>query len=122
MLTLCIHLFGFIESGYMFSLCCNTYTLIRYLPYGYSVNLIFCLCPAGCSVSGPTMEVFGQPAAANLTVTSIPMTIATGQRCTARPAAHQPPTHPHSVQIPHTDARWAISIKVCDDELTKPEE
>ncbi|XP_034403208.1 zinc finger protein GLIS3 [Cyclopterus lumpus] len=60
---------------------------------------------AGCSVSGPTMEVFGQPAAANLTVTSIPMTIVTGQRYTARPAAQQPPTHPHSVQIPHTDAR-----------------
>uniref|UniRef100_A0A8C2ZNQ7 Transcription factor IIIA n=1 Tax=Cyclopterus lumpus TaxID=8103 RepID=A0A8C2ZNQ7_CYCLU len=75
MLTLCIHLLGFIESGYTFSLCCNLYTLIRYLPYGYSVNLIFGLCPAGCSVSGPTMEVFGQPAAANLTVTSIPMTI-----------------------------------------------
>ncbi|XP_068430621.1 zinc finger protein GLIS3 [Clinocottus analis] len=60
---------------------------------------------AGCSVSGPTMEVFGQPAAANLTVTSSPMPIVTGQRYTPRPAAPQPPTHPHSVQIPHTDAR-----------------
>ncbi|KAM8827441.1 zinc finger protein GLIS3 [Spinachia spinachia] len=47
--------------------------------------------------SAPTMEVFGRPAAANLTVTS--------QRRTARPAAQQPPTHPHTVQIPHADAR-----------------
>ncbi|XP_059214213.1 zinc finger protein GLIS3 [Centropristis striata] len=56
---------------------------------------------AGCSVSGPTMEVFGQPVAANLTVTSSPMTVVTGQRYTAQ----HPPSHPHSVQIPHTDAR-----------------
>ncbi|KAL6096893.1 glis3 [Pungitius sinensis] len=60
---------------------------------------------ADCSGSGATMEVFGQPAAANLTVTSIPLTIVTGQQRTARPAAQQPPTHPHSVQIPHSDAR-----------------
>ncbi|KAK5852071.1 hypothetical protein PBY51_023575 [Eleginops maclovinus] len=58
----------------------------------------------GCSVSGPTMEVFGQPAAANLTVTSSPMTL-TGHRYTAGPAAQHPPSLPHSVQIPHTDAR-----------------
>lgn len=77
------------------------------------------LCPAGCSVSGPSMEVYGQPAAANLTVTSSPVTLVTGQRYTAGPAAPQPPSHPHSVQIPHTDARWAISITVCDDELIK---
>ncbi|XP_077943933.1 zinc finger protein GLIS3 isoform X1 [Gasterosteus aculeatus] len=57
------------------------------------------------SGSGPTMEVFGQPAAANLTVTSIPMTIVKGQQRTARPAEQHPPTHPHSVPIPHTDAR-----------------
>ena len=68
---------------------------------------------AGCSVSGPIMEVFGQPAAANLTVTSSPMTIVAGQRH----AAQHPPLHQ---QIPHTDARWAISITVCDDALTKP--
>ncbi|XP_029301387.1 zinc finger protein GLIS3 [Cottoperca gobio] len=59
---------------------------------------------AGCPVSGPTMEVFGQPAAANLTVTSSPMTL-TGHRYTAGPAAQHPPSHPHSVQMPHTDAR-----------------
>ncbi|KAJ4926095.1 hypothetical protein JOQ06_008278 [Pogonophryne albipinna] len=57
---------------------------------------------AGCSVSGP-MEVFGQPAAANLTVTSSPMTL-TGHRYTAGPEAQHPPSLPHSVQIPHTDA------------------
>ncbi|XP_042364951.1 zinc finger protein GLIS3 isoform X3 [Plectropomus leopardus] len=56
---------------------------------------------AGCSASGPTIEVFGQPAAANLTVTSSPMTILTGHRYTAQ----HPPSHPHNVQIPHTDAR-----------------
>ncbi|XP_049460534.1 zinc finger protein GLIS3 isoform X2 [Epinephelus fuscoguttatus] len=55
----------------------------------------------GCSVSGATMAVLGQPAAANLTVTSSPMTVVTGQRYTAQ----HPPSHPHSVQIPHTDAR-----------------
>ncbi|XP_032395252.1 zinc finger protein GLIS3 isoform X5 [Etheostoma spectabile] len=60
---------------------------------------------AGCSVSGPTMEVFGQPATANLTVASSPVTLVKGQRCTAGPSAQHPPSHPHSVQIPHTDAR-----------------
>ncbi len=65
------------------------------------------------------MEVFGQPAAANLTVISSPMTVVTGQRYTAGPAAPHPPSHPHNMQIPHTDVRWAISITVCDDELTK---
>ncbi|XP_070781138.1 zinc finger protein GLIS3 [Enoplosus armatus] len=64
---------------------------------------------ADFSVSGPTMEVFGQPAAANLTVTSSPMTVVTGQRYTAGPAAAHPPSHPHSVQIPHTDARSILS-------------
>ncbi|XP_032395251.1 zinc finger protein GLIS3 isoform X4 [Etheostoma spectabile] len=59
----------------------------------------------GCSVSGPTMEVFGQPATANLTVASSPVTLVKGQRCTAGPSAQHPPSHPHSVQIPHTDAR-----------------
>lgn len=68
------------------------------------------LCPAGCSVSGPTMEVFGQPAASNLTVTSSPMSVVTGQRYLAGPAAPPPPSHPHSVQVPHADARWAISM------------
>lgn len=78
------------------------------------INSILGLCPAGFSVSEPTMEVLGQPAAANLT--SSPLTVVTGQQYTGGPA----PSHPHSVQIPHTDARWAISIIVCDDELSKP--
>lgn len=83
------------------------------------INLeVFCL--TGCSVSGPTIEVFGQPAGANLTVTSRPMTVVTGQPCTAGPAAPHPPSHPQSMQVPHTDGRWAISITACDDELTKP--
>ncbi|XP_034752743.1 zinc finger protein GLIS3 isoform X3 [Etheostoma cragini] len=60
---------------------------------------------AGCSVSGPTMEVFGQPATANLTVASSPVTLVRGQRCTAGLSAQHPPSHPHSVPIPHTDAR-----------------
>ncbi|XP_045922154.1 zinc finger protein GLIS3 isoform X3 [Micropterus dolomieu] len=64
---------------------------------------------AGCSVYGPTMEVFGQPAAANLTVTSSPMTVVKGQRFTAGPAEPHPPSHPHSVQNPHTDARSLLS-------------
>ncbi|XP_034752744.1 zinc finger protein GLIS3 isoform X4 [Etheostoma cragini] len=59
----------------------------------------------GCSVSGPTMEVFGQPATANLTVASSPVTLVRGQRCTAGLSAQHPPSHPHSVPIPHTDAR-----------------
>ncbi|XP_076614423.1 zinc finger protein GLIS3 isoform X2 [Chaetodon auriga] len=63
----------------------------------------------GCSVSGPTMEVFGQAAAANLTVTSSPMTVVTGQQYAAGPAAPLPPSHPHSVPIPHTDARSLLS-------------
>ena len=53
------------------------------------------------------MEVFGQAAAANLTVTSV--------------KSHPfPPPSLHGVTVPHTDARWAISITVYDDELTKP--
>ncbi|XP_035524450.1 zinc finger protein GLIS3 isoform X2 [Morone saxatilis] len=63
----------------------------------------------GCSVPGPTMEVFGLPAAANLTVTSSPITVVTGQQYTAGPSAPHPPTHPHSVHIPHTDARSLLS-------------
>nr|XP_046231571.1 zinc finger protein GLIS3 isoform X4 [Scatophagus argus] len=59
----------------------------------------------GCSVSGPTMEVFGQPAAHNLIVSSCPMTVVRGQQYTAGLAAPHPPSHPHSVQIPHTDTR-----------------
>lgn len=65
------------------------------------------------------MEVLGQPAAANLTVTSSPITDVTGQPYTAGPTAPHPPSHSHSVTVPHTDARWAISMAVCADELTK---
>ncbi|KAM8742923.1 zinc finger protein GLIS3 isoform 3-T3 [Acanthopagrus schlegelii] len=64
---------------------------------------------AGCSVSGLTMEVFGQSAASNLTVTSSPMSVVTGQRYLAGPAAPPPPSHPHSVQVPHADARSTLS-------------
>ncbi|XP_040915192.1 zinc finger protein GLIS3 [Toxotes jaculatrix] len=63
----------------------------------------------GCPVSGPTMEVFGQPAAATLTVTSSPMTVAAGQPYTAGTAAPHPPSNFHSVTIPHTDARSLLS-------------
>ncbi|KAG7224039.1 hypothetical protein INR49_015296 [Caranx melampygus] len=63
----------------------------------------------GCSASGPTMEVFGQPAAANLTVTSGHKTVAADQPYTAGPAAPHPPSHPNSVTIPHTDARESLA-------------
>ncbi|KAF3702030.1 Zinc finger protein GLIS3 GLI-similar 3 Zinc finger protein 515 [Channa argus] len=59
----------------------------------------------GCSVSGPSMKVFGQPAA-SLKVTSSPVTVVTGQPYFAPP---QPPSNSHSVQIPHTDARSLLS-------------
>lgn len=58
-------------------------------------------------MSGPTMEVFGQPAAANLTVTSSPVSVVTGQPYIA---ASHPPSNSHSVPVPHTDARWVISV------------
>lgn len=76
--------------------------------------------PAGCPMSGPTMEVFGQPAAADGMGTSSSMTVAADQHYTAGPTAPHPPSHTLGAQIPHTDARWAISITVCNDELTKP--
>ncbi|XP_008286009.1 zinc finger protein GLIS3 [Stegastes partitus] len=60
-----------------------------------------------CPVSGPAMDVFGQAAAVNLTVTSSPMAVVTGQRYTAGPAAPHPQSH--SVPIPHTDARSVLS-------------
>ncbi|AWP15283.1 putative zinc finger protein GLIS3 [Scophthalmus maximus] len=64
----------------------------------------------GCPVSRPTMEVFGQPAAAYLTVTSSPMTVVTGQTYTAGLAVPPPPpSHLHGVNIPHTDARSLLS-------------
>ncbi|XP_023275268.1 zinc finger protein GLIS3-like isoform X2 [Seriola lalandi dorsalis] len=63
----------------------------------------------GCPASGPAMEVFGQPAAANLTVISSPVTIVTGQPYPVGPAAPHPPSHLHSVTIPHTDARSLLS-------------
>lgn len=63
-------------------------------------------------VSGPAMEVFGQPAAANLTVSSSAVTVASGQPHIAEPAAPHPPSNSHIVSIPHTDARWVISVTV----------
>nr|XP_020474303.1 zinc finger protein GLIS3-like isoform X2 [Monopterus albus] len=67
------------------------------------------LCLVGCSVTGPSMEVFGQPATANLTVTSGPMTVVTDQPFIAGPAVPHPPSNSHSVLIPHTDARSLLS-------------
>ncbi|KAM7368987.1 hypothetical protein PAMP_013287 [Pampus punctatissimus] len=64
---------------------------------------------AGCPVSGPTIEVFGQPAATNLTVTNSPMTVVTGQPYIPGPGASHLPSHPHGVQVPHTDARSLLS-------------
>nr|XP_019937404.1 PREDICTED: zinc finger protein GLIS3-like isoform X1 [Paralichthys olivaceus] len=54
---------------------------------------------AGCPVSVPTMEVFGQAAAANLTSV-------TGQ---IFPAGPHPPSSLHGATIPHTDARSLLS-------------
>uniref|UniRef100_UPI003AB03423 zinc finger protein GLIS3 n=1 Tax=Centroberyx gerrardi TaxID=166262 RepID=UPI003AB03423 len=63
------------------------------------------------------MEVFGQPAGANLQVTSSPMIVqslgpvalVTGQPYTPGPAAPHPPPHPQSVLVPYTDARSLLS-------------
>ncbi|XP_026212289.1 zinc finger protein GLIS3 isoform X2 [Anabas testudineus] len=60
----------------------------------------------GCSVSGPAMEVFGQPAVANLTVTSSPVAVVTGHPYMATPHL---PSNLHSVAVPHTDARSLLS-------------
>lgn len=73
-------------------------------------------------MSRPNIEVFGQPAGVNMTVRSSPLTVVTGHPYTAGPAVPHPPSHPHSVQVPHTDARWATSITLCDAELTLPSE
>ncbi|XP_026153480.1 zinc finger protein GLIS3 isoform X3 [Mastacembelus armatus] len=64
---------------------------------------------AGCSVSRPNMEVFGQQATANLKVTSSPVTVVTGHPYIAGPAAPHPPPNSHSVPVPHTDARSLLS-------------
>lgn len=60
-------------------------------------------------MSVAAMQVFGQPAVADLTVTSSPVTAVTGQPCMA---ASHPPSNSHSVPVPHTDARWVISVTV----------
>ncbi|XP_041667460.1 zinc finger protein GLIS3 isoform X2 [Cheilinus undulatus] len=60
----------------------------------------------GCSTFRHSMEVFGQPAAPNLTVTSSPMSVAPLHQYTAAP---HPPSHPHGVQIPHIEARSLLS-------------
>lgn len=96
---------GFIDWG-RFLLCFN---LISPLLHGYSATEFWHLCLAGCSVSGPAMEVFGQPAVANLTVTSSPVAVVTGQPFMATPHL---PSNLHSVAVPHTDARWVISVTV----------
>lgn len=62
------------------------------------------------------MQVFGQPAGANLTVTCNPLTLSSGQPYTA--ALHPPPYAP-GVPVPHTDARWATTITLHSDNLAK---
>ncbi|XP_030598987.1 zinc finger protein GLIS3 [Archocentrus centrarchus] len=62
-----------------------------------------------CFLSGPTMDVFGQAAAANVTVTSSPMTAVKGQPYTAGPVVPHPPSQPHSVPVPHSDTRSLLS-------------
>uniref|UniRef100_A0A3Q1ETN7 Transcription factor IIIA n=1 Tax=Acanthochromis polyacanthus TaxID=80966 RepID=A0A3Q1ETN7_9TELE len=60
-----------------------------------------------CPASGPAMDVFGQAAGVNLTVTNSPMAVVTGQPYTAGPVAPHPPSQAHSV--PHMDARSVLS-------------
>lgn len=55
------------------------------------------------------MQVFGQPAVANLTVTSSPVTVVTGLPYMA---ASHPPSNSHSIPVAHTDTRWVISATV----------
>lgn len=62
------------------------------------------------------MQVFGHPASSNLTVTSSPLAVHAGRQQAAGP----PPSYPQSVQIPHADARWAISVPVGDMAPTEP--
>ncbi|XP_075311778.1 zinc finger protein GLIS3 [Odontesthes bonariensis] len=57
---------------------------------------------ADCAES--SLDVFGQAAAANLTVTSSPMSVVTGQPYTAGPASLQPPSS-HTVPILHAEVR-----------------
>lgn len=78
------------------------------------------LSPAGCSVSRPGMEAFGQPAGANLRMTSSPMivqslspvTLLTGQQYTAGPVAPHPPPQPQNVLVPYTDARYVKAMSL----------
>lgn len=88
---------------------CVLFYLISYLLYEYSVTEFWHLCFTGCCVSGAAMEVFGHPVVANLTVTSSPVTVVTGLPYMA---ASHPPSNSHSVPVPHTDARWVISVTV----------
>nr|XP_014264451.2 zinc finger protein GLIS3 isoform X3 [Maylandia zebra] len=64
---------------------------------------------ADCSLSGPTMDVFGQAAAVNVTVTSSPMALVKGQPYTAGPAVPHPPLQSHSVPVPYSDTRSLLS-------------
>lgn len=71
----------------------------------------------GYSVSGPSMQVLGQPASANLWVTSSPMVVqslgpvspVSAQAYTSGPLvphAPQDPQPPQGLMVPYTDARW----------------
>ncbi|XP_035762921.1 zinc finger protein GLIS3 [Neolamprologus brichardi] len=64
---------------------------------------------ADCSLSGPTMDVFGQTAAVNVTVTSSPIALVKGQPYTAGPAVPHLPPQSHSVPVPHSDTRSLLS-------------
>lgn len=101
---------AFPDSGVMllqsFKLICeHLFLLSLHIPCGYFAYLILGLCPADCSLSGPTMDVFGQAAAVNVTVTSSPMALVKGQPYTAGPAVPHPPPQSHSVPVPHSDTR-----------------
>lgn len=63
------------------------------------------------------MQVFGQPASSNLTVSSSPTTINAGRQYAAGP----PLSYLQSAQVPHADARWAMSVTVGNNESTKPQ-
>lgn len=58
-----------------------------------------CVCPAGCPGPEPIMQVLGQPASSNITVSSSPLSVHAGSQSTAGP----PPSY-------HADARWDISV------------
>uniref|UniRef100_A0A4W5Q7U3 GLIS family zinc finger 3 n=1 Tax=Hucho hucho TaxID=62062 RepID=A0A4W5Q7U3_9TELE len=63
----------------------------------------------GYSVSGPSMQVLGQPAGANLWVTSSPMVVQSYTSGPLVPHAPQDPQPPQGLMVPYTDARSLLS-------------